>query len=119
MPLKIINWDAYLKQLKSARDEAASRGLKGAELNAEFEADKLRCLVARIDADLAEKLDALESRIRSIEDRGLKYCGVYQRASTYQRGDVTTHKGALWICLQPTFETPGASDSWQLAVKAA
>lgn len=65
----------------------------------------------------------LNQRIGAIEARGeLAYCGVWQDAKGYRRGNFVTHKGALWHCnaheTDAHDDAPGVSDVWQLAVKS-
>ena len=69
------------------------------------------------DAALAKRIDALEARMVDIQERGIRYRGVFQRADDYQRGDVCTHAGSLWIATDATRQTPGKGSGWQLAVK--
>ena len=67
---------------------------------------------------IVDKLKSLEARLAEVEGRGLKFCGIYQRASTYARGSVVTDGGSMWIALREVEgEQPGKSDGWQLAVK--
>lgn len=66
---------------------------------------------------LAKRVAALEAQTADVRERGLRYCGVHQRALEYRQGDVCTAKGALWISLRQTSEAPGESTDWQLAVK--
>ena len=72
---------------------------------------------ARVVA-LDARLKAVEECVNKIDGRGIRYCGVYQRAQFYERGDVVTSAGGCWIALRdvdPT-EAPGSA-AWQLAVK--
>lgn len=61
----------------------------------------------------------LIARIEELEDRGLKFCGVHQRAQSYRRGDSVTHKGSLWTALEATNSEPGTGPSWQLSAKGS
>ena len=70
-----------------------------------------------------QRIEALEARLAELErePRGLKYCGVWQRAVPYARHAAVTHQGSVWACVADTScgEIPGdGSTSWQLAVKA-
>lgn len=69
---------------------------------------------------LQEEIAALKERIAELEMTGIKFCGTYQRACEYKRGDVTNHDGAMWVatCETPPQEVPGKSVCWQLTVKS-
>lgn len=41
-----------------------------------------------------------------------------ESAGEYQRGDMVTHKGSVWLAKQATTERPGTGDGWKLIVKA-
>lgn len=67
---------------------------------------------------VAEELASLHRRLDEIEARGVKYAGTYQRAQTYRRGDVVTHKGSAWAAVAAETESePGNTASWQLMVR--
>jgi len=47
------------------------------------------------------------------------YKGVWKEsAGEYQRGDMVTHKGSVWLAKEATTERPGAGDGWKLVVKS-
>ncbi len=77
-------------------------------------------LVARKFERQAEEIKALTKRLEALEEGGIQYRGVYQRAQNYSKGDVATHRGSSWIALRSIKQTeePGASDGWQLMAKA-
>jgi len=59
-------------------------------------------------------------RLDLIENRGVKYHGVYESGSVYGKGDIVTHKGTIWYCKESSATgEPGRSDGWQLMVKSA
>jgi hypothetical protein len=64
-------------------------------------------------------IKALETRLVEIEQKGVEYKGIYQRALTYRRGSLTTFDGSMFVALRDVAEneTPGKGDGWQLAVK--
>ena len=65
-----------------------------------------------------DRIAGLENRLKAVEASGLKYAGVWQRAQTYPRGSVATHKGSAWVALADGVEAePGLSAAWQLAVR--
>ncbi len=63
------------------------------------------------------RIAELERQVTDVNERGLRYRGVHQRADAYRTGDCVTAKGGLWICLRATSDAPGDSADWQLAVK--
>lgn len=68
---------------------------------------------------LEQRIAALEERLRVAEEKGIAYQGVWQRAQTYGRGAVVTHKGSAWVALAAeTQSEPGATSGWQLMVRA-
>jgi hypothetical protein len=76
--------------------------------------------VARGFALALARIRALEDRLKTIEARGsVEYLGVWQRAASYQRGNLVTCDGAMWAaCRDTAAEKPGASDAWQLILKS-
>jgi len=71
-------------------------------------------------APAVTRLEAMERRLQELECRGLKYAGIWQRASDYERGSVITHAGSAFVAIRKTQSTdkPGESDAWQMMVKA-
>ena len=67
--------------------------------------------------ELEPRLKSIEMKIDALETKGVDYKGTFQKAITYNRGDVLTHSGSAWICLRKTNEAPGNCSSWQLMVK--
>lgn len=66
------------------------------------------------------ELKALSEKATALEERGLKYCGTWQRAMDYRRGDCVTHKGGLWTAVKATDKAPDEANSdWQLSAKGA
>lgn len=65
-------------------------------------------------------IDDLKRRVEQLEAGGVKYCGTYQRALAYTKGSMVTEAGSAWVAIRGAAEgeKPGASDAWQLAVKA-
>lgn len=76
-------------------------------------------LVSQIN-QLKGEVESLSRRLESAEERGMKYCGTWQRAMDYRRGDCVTHKGSLWTALKATSQAPEeAASDWQLSAKGA
>lgn len=76
-------------------------------------------VIRRYVADsMSETTAKLEARIVELEGQGVRYCGVFQSAMAYKRGDLVTFDGSMWVALRNVVvEKPGASESWQLCVK--
>jgi hypothetical protein len=55
-----------------------------------------------------------------LESGGIRYCGVYQRAASYRRGDITTYDGSMWCAVDDVAPSnqPGKSAAWQLCCRA-
>jgi hypothetical protein len=71
-----------------------------------------------IERDFAARLETIEGRLLALEQHGIRYLGIWQRAADYKRGDAVTHDSNLWIALRATQpnEAPGAdATAWQLA----
>ncbi|QGA56881.1 hypothetical protein [Brucella sp. 2280] len=66
-----------------------------------------------------EEIKSLKGRIDALEEGGIRYRGIYQRAQPYSKGDVVTFNGCAWIALRSLKETeePGTCDGWMLMVK--
>ncbi|SFC50242.1 hypothetical protein SAMN05216577_106153 [Pseudomonas citronellolis] len=80
---------------------------------------KLIHALERIE-QLEGKLKGLSEQATALEERGLKYCGTWQRAMDYRRGDCVTHKGCLWTAVKATDKVPDeAVSDWQLSAKGA
>jgi hypothetical protein len=83
--------------------------------------DPLRARVKELEALQVHlvALKALEGRVaaleKSLEQRSYK--GVYDGAVTYQRHNIVTKNGCMWVALKDTYGVPGESPDWQLAVK--
>ena len=60
----------------------------------------------------------LERRVAAVEATGIKYCGVFQAAQEYQRGDLVSWDGSIFHANKDTRARPGnGSTDWTLAVK--
>jgi len=66
---------------------------------------------------LLARVKAMQDRMVVVEQRGVRYRGVYQRSEDYKRGDLVTFDGSMWHATRDTADEPGASRDWQLAVK--
>ena len=59
----------------------------------------------------------LEERLQTLEERPMRYLGVYENGKAYFKNSVCTHGGSMWIALSDTIQPPGETDAWQLCVK--
>lgn len=69
---------------------------------------------------LKARIEELESHKKQMEEYGIRYCGVWQRAigDLYKKGAVVTHDGSAWVCVKdfPELE-PGTCNEWQMLVR--
>jgi hypothetical protein len=81
-------------------------------------APEVKRYVAEQTAPLLTRIAELEAANKAVST--LHFHGVHQRAVTYPRGAAVTNAGALWVAVKDVApgEVPGASEAWQLAVKA-
>ena len=82
--------------------------------------ETLAIIVSQIRKEVAEKY---ETRIKELETRNAElatftYRGVWQAASTYQRGNFVTFDGSIWHCNRDDTRSKPPTDDWQLAVRA-
>jgi hypothetical protein len=69
-------------------------------------------------AEMAERLDRLESTLQEIADGGFRYRGYWRDGMKAKRGDAFTHDGSLWWAVRPTEDRPcNESMDWQVAVR--
>lgn len=81
--------------------------------------DGIGAALADVAGPLEKRIAELETRLAEVQERGVKYCGVFQGASTYNRGDLVTSGGSMWHSnVDGNRSKPGTGTSWQLAVKA-
>jgi hypothetical protein len=101
--------DKAQKALGHAKVTEISAIVEGvAECVREYVERKLNPLIARLDA--VEKATA-----------AFKFCGVWNAARAYQRGNFVSHSGAMWHCEVDSAvgAKPGdGGDSWRLTVKS-
>ncbi len=89
-------------------------GMSEAEAKAILE--NVRRFVQPAFDQVAGRLAALEAaQAKSLADA---YQGTYLTAKRYERGQLCTHAGSLWLCLAETTQRPGDDGSWRLIVKA-
>jgi hypothetical protein len=61
----------------------------------------------------------IEARFAALTVRTLadSYRDVFAAGEQYQRGDLVTHDGSLWLALADTEAQPGAEGGWKLVTK--
>lgn len=79
-------------------------------------------------APIAARLKAAEDMIADLRAElrtkaaapGVEWAGTWRRETTFHRGQLTTHRGELWLARRSsTGTTPGDDgDAWTLIVKA-
>ena len=70
-------------------------------------------------APLTKQIEELKAENAELRNGGIKYHGIWQRASEYKRGSVVTFDGSMFCAVadvQPA-QVPGKCEAWQLAVK--
>lgn len=111
--------EALVRKIAVQAKELTAQGVKtepfGMAVGAILGGQMIKALV-RIES-LENELKRLSSLISVVEERGLKYCGTWQRAQDYQRGDSVTHKGSLWTAIRTTNKAPDQGSDWQLSAK--
>lgn len=77
-------------------------------------------LASAIREHVERKIKPLQDRIAQLESRGVRYVGTWQRAATYDRGEVVTHDGSMWVAVDNVANgvKPGSNpEAWQLSAK--
>jgi hypothetical protein len=79
-------------------------------------AKELADIILEQQKPLRDEIAKLKTRVAELESGGIRYCGVYQRAQNYRRGDITTHEGSMWCAVSDVApnEQPGKCQGWQL-----
>src|SRR5258705_12808621 len=67
---------------------------------------------------MAAALVAMQKEVKELrrEVAAKEYKGVWQEGQ-YEKGNLITHGGSMWIALKDSQDKPGTRDAWQLAVK--
>ena len=112
--------DAEWQQRQAVEQKGLALSAPASSLNAKTLAAYSKQIAPVIAGAIDKATAPLKQRIEHIEQRGIEYAGVYQKAQTYRRGVLVSHDDSLWAAVrdaQPG-EAPGTSDSpWQLALK--
>jgi len=94
--------------------------LKDIEMMVEAMAPAVREFIVKTVSPLVDRLLVVEAKAIEFENGGVRYEGVHQRAQSYRRGSVVTHKRAAWVALMNTNvgDIPDESPAWQLMIPA-
>jgi hypothetical protein len=87
--------------------------------SAEEREELTRAIAVFVAERIEQATKPLRERIIELEKRGVNYCGVYQRAALYRRGDIVTVDGSMYVAIadvEPN-QAPGNGNNWQLCVK--
>jgi len=70
---------------------------------------------------LSEQIAEQGKRVAQVEQKGLTYRGVWQRAGDYERGAIVTDKGSAWAAVKAVNngERPGEGSAWQMMLKSS
>lgn len=68
----------------------------------------------REDIDAAVRAAVADLQVRGLAD---VYRGVYKPGDPYQRSELATWDGSLWLAVRDTNARPGSDDAWVLIVK--
>ena len=74
---------------------------------------------------LATRLAALHAQVKALEaaPKAMQHGGVWREGSTFERNDVVTCDGSVYICKQQTTAKPGSPDdegrSWSMMLRCA
>lgn len=75
----------------------------------------IRQAIEKATAPLLKRIDALEAR-----ESGMVWRGIWQRASSYAKGEAVTDKGSLWLALRdiaPDTRPGDGATGWVLIAK--
>lgn len=83
-------------------------------------------VVRAVAGVLKEQLQRIADQFRDVDRRldemktnlADAYAGVYRDGNEYQRGQLVTHGGGLWLVMRDTDNRPGTSDAMRLIVKS-
>jgi hypothetical protein len=72
-------------------------------------------------APLTKRLASLEVKLLELQQgiEARSWQGVWEPGKDYNKHNLTTHRGCIWIAVADDPQgTPGSSSDWRLAVKA-
>lgn len=69
-------------------------------------------------AEIAERIEQIESKVQEVSDNGFRYRGYWKQGKFANRGDSFTWDGSMWWAIRDTSEAPSReSHAWQIAVR--
>jgi multidrug efflux pump subunit AcrA (membrane-fusion protein) len=76
-------------------------------------------LIEKTYRALVARIEALEAELREAQRTALadRYRGVHVRGANYQRGELVTASGSLFLCLKSTEAAPAESPDWKMVAK--
>jgi len=70
-----------------------------------------------VEARATQKLIAdLQTRVEALEQRPIKYLGVWEQGKAYSANSMVTDHGSMFIAREDTIQRPGC-EAWTLCVK--
>ncbi|MBE2211198.1 MAG: hypothetical protein IAE66_06285 [Xanthomonadaceae bacterium] len=103
--------DAVLKVTESL--DARIKSVEASRITKALDAEAIDAM-----AEMAERLDHLESTLQEIADGGFRYRGYWRQGMQAKRGDAFTHDGSLWWAVRATSDHPcNESADWQVAAR--
>jgi hypothetical protein len=79
---------------------------------------RLRELLPTLTGDLTAKVNALEEKVADLDQRQLRFRGVWREGNVYEANSLVIKRGGLWIAKATTTTPPGSSDDWCLCTKS-
>jgi hypothetical protein len=71
-----------------------------------------------LTGELTAKVNALAEKVADLEQRQLRFKGVWREGNVYEANSLVIKRGGLWIAKATTITPPGSSDDWCLCTKS-
>jgi hypothetical protein len=98
---------------------AGERGEKGLDGSAGRDGTLEGASLKQLDDRTWQILRMDGSILGEMKSSAMVYRGIYRSGDAYEKGDVVTRDGSLWVAREDTLMTPGqGATPWQLAAKA-
>lgn len=103
--------DAVLKVTESL--DARIKSVEDTHITKALDAEAIDAM-----AEMAERLDRLETTLQEFADGGFKYRGYWRDGMKARHGDAFSHDGSLWWAVRTTSDRPcNESADWQVAAR--
>jgi hypothetical protein len=79
---------------------------------------RLREFLPTLTGELTAKVNALAEKVADLEQRQLRFKGVWREGNVYEANSLVIKRGGLWIAKATTITPPGSSDDWRLCTKS-